>query len=155
LVAPIGREDRAQAASLFRLTADEQQARWHTIQLLSEYLASGTARKRELIAQELKACRQLYETVWAEMDCAHNSTVGEKTRQNIEQTGIGDQPKKYSAGCNRPILAHVKAEVHSASLRPRLRARSGDTNVPTTLPIQRRVASSWLLWLFRMAALCR
>ena len=78
--------DAAQALSLFCLTVEEQQARWHTIQLLSEYLASGTARKREVIAKELKACRQLYEAVWAEMDCAHYSTVVEKTRQSIEQT---------------------------------------------------------------------
>ncbi len=55
--------DAAQALSLFCLTVKEQQARWHTIQLLSEYLASGTARKREVIAKELKACRQLYEVL--------------------------------------------------------------------------------------------
>jgi uncharacterized protein YoaH (UPF0181 family) len=78
--------DAAQVLSLFCLTVEEQQARWHTIQLLSEYLASGTARKREVIAKELKACRQLYEAVWAEMECAHYSTVVEKTRQSIEQT---------------------------------------------------------------------
>jgi uncharacterized protein YoaH (UPF0181 family) len=78
--------DAAQALSLFCVTVEEQQARFHTIQLLSEYLASGTARKRELIAQELKACRQLYEAVWAEMDCTFHSTVVEKTRQSIEQT---------------------------------------------------------------------
>jgi uncharacterized protein YoaH (UPF0181 family) len=78
--------DAAQAQSLFCLTVEEQQARWHTIQLLSEYLASGTARKRELIAQELKACRQLYEAVWAEMDCTFYSATAEKTRQSIEQT---------------------------------------------------------------------
>ena len=78
--------DGAQALSLFCLTVEEQQARWRTIQLLSEYLASGTARKREVIAKELKACRQLYEAVWAEMECAHYSTVVEKTRQSIEQT---------------------------------------------------------------------
>jgi uncharacterized protein YoaH (UPF0181 family) len=77
--------DAAQALSLFCLTVEEQQARWHTIQLLSEYLASGTARKREIIAQELKACRQLYEAVWAEMDCSFHSAVAEKTRQSIEQ----------------------------------------------------------------------
>jgi hypothetical protein len=76
----------AQAPSLFCLSADEQQARWHTIQLLSQYLASGAARKRELIAKELKACRQLYETIWAEMDCTFHSTVVEKTRRQIEQT---------------------------------------------------------------------
>ena len=78
--------DAAQAPALFCLTVEEQQARWHTIQLLSEYLASGTARKRELIAQELKACRQLYEAVWAEMDCTFYSATAEKTRQSIEQT---------------------------------------------------------------------
>jgi uncharacterized protein YoaH (UPF0181 family) len=78
--------DAAQAPSLFCLTAEEQQARWHTIQLLTQYLASGTARKREVIAQELKACRQLYETVWAEMNGTFHSTVVEKTRQTIEQT---------------------------------------------------------------------
>jgi uncharacterized protein YoaH (UPF0181 family) len=78
--------DAAQASSLFCLTFEEQQARWHTIQLLSEYLASGTARKREVIAKELKACRQLYEAVWAEMDYALHSTAAEKTRQSIEQT---------------------------------------------------------------------
>jgi hypothetical protein len=78
--------DAAPALSLFRLIVEEQQARWHTIQLLSQYLASGTARKRELITKELKACRQLYETVWAEMDCALHSAVAEKTRQSIEQT---------------------------------------------------------------------
>ena len=78
--------DAAQALSLFYLIVEEQQARWHTIQLLSEYLASGTARKRELIAQELKACRQLYEAVWAEMDCTFYSATAEKTRQSIEQT---------------------------------------------------------------------
>jgi uncharacterized protein YoaH (UPF0181 family) len=78
--------DAAQALSLFCLTVEEQQARWHTIQLLSEYLASGTARKRELIAQELKACRQLYETVWAEFDNNFHPAVAEKTRQSIEQT---------------------------------------------------------------------
>ncbi len=77
--------DAAQAPSLFCLTVEEQQARWHTIQLLSEYLASGTARKRELIAKELRACRQLYEAVWAEVDCALHSTAVEKTRQSIEQ----------------------------------------------------------------------
>jgi uncharacterized protein YoaH (UPF0181 family) len=78
--------DAAQALSLFCLTVEEQQARWHTIQLLSEYLASGTARKREVIARELKACRQLYETVWAEMDCTFHSTLVETTRLSIEQT---------------------------------------------------------------------
>ncbi len=78
--------DAAQALSLFCLTVEEQQARWRTIQLLSEYLASGTARKREVIAQELKACRQLYEAVWAEMDCTFHAAVTEKTRQSIEQT---------------------------------------------------------------------
>jgi uncharacterized protein YoaH (UPF0181 family) len=78
--------DGAQASSLFRLTAEEQQARWHTIQLLSQYLASGSARKRELIAKELKACRQLYEAVWAEMSCAFHSTLVETTRRSIEQT---------------------------------------------------------------------
>jgi uncharacterized protein YoaH (UPF0181 family) len=83
---PWERRDAAQARSLFCLTVEEQQVRWHTIQLLSEYLASGAARKRELIAEELKACRQLYEAVWAEMDCNFHSTVVEKTRQSIEQT---------------------------------------------------------------------
>jgi uncharacterized protein YoaH (UPF0181 family) len=83
---PCDGRDAAQALSLFCLTVEEQQARWRTIQLLSEYLASGTARKREVIAKELKACRQLYETVWAEMDCTFHSTVVEKTRQSIEQT---------------------------------------------------------------------
>ena len=78
--------DAAQARSLFCLTVEEQQARWHTIQLLSEYLTSGTARKREIIAQELKACRQLYEAVWAEMECTFHAAVAEKTRQSIEQT---------------------------------------------------------------------
>jgi uncharacterized protein YoaH (UPF0181 family) len=78
--------DAAQALSLFCLTVEEQQARWRTIQLLSEYLASGTARKREVIAKELKACRQLYEAVWAEMDCTRYSTAVEKTRESIEQT---------------------------------------------------------------------
>ena len=78
--------DAAQALSLFCLTVEEQQVRWHTIQLLSEYLASGTARKREVIAKELKACRQLYEAVWAEMDCTFYSATAEKTRQSIEQT---------------------------------------------------------------------
>jgi hypothetical protein len=34
----------------------------------------------------LKACRQLYETIWAEMDCTFHSTVVEKTRRQIEQT---------------------------------------------------------------------
>lgn len=76
----------AQALSLSCLTVQEQQARWHTIQLLSEYLASGTARKREVIAKELKACRQLYEAVWAEMDNTFHAAVAEKTRQSIEQT---------------------------------------------------------------------
>jgi hypothetical protein len=78
--------DAAQALSLFCLTVEEQQARWRTIQLLAEYLASGTARKREVIDKELKACRQLYEAVWAEMDCTFHSAVAEKTRQSIEQT---------------------------------------------------------------------
>ena len=78
--------DAAQALSLFCLTVEEQQARWHTIQLLYEYLASGTARKREVIAKELKACRQLYETVWAEMDNTFHAAAAEKTRQSIEQT---------------------------------------------------------------------
>jgi len=78
--------DAAQALSLFRLTVEEQQARWHTIQLLSEYLASGTARKREVIAKELKACRQLYEAVWADMDCTFQPAAAERTRQSIEQT---------------------------------------------------------------------
>jgi hypothetical protein len=53
---PWDERDAAQALSLFCLTVEEQQARWHTIRLLSEYLASGTARKREVIAKELKAC---------------------------------------------------------------------------------------------------
>jgi uncharacterized protein YoaH (UPF0181 family) len=83
---PWDRRDAAQALSLFCLTVEEQQARWHTIQLLAEYLASGTARKREVIAKELKACRQLYEAVWAEMNYTLQSTVVEKTRQHIEQT---------------------------------------------------------------------
>jgi uncharacterized protein YoaH (UPF0181 family) len=78
--------DGAQASSLFRLTAEEQQARWRTIQLLSQYLASGMARKREVIAEELKACRQLYEAVWVEMDCAVAWTLVETTRRSIEQT---------------------------------------------------------------------
>jgi uncharacterized protein YoaH (UPF0181 family) len=85
------RRDAAQAPSLFCLTVEEQQGRWRTIQLLAEYLASGTARKREVIAKELKACRQLYETVWTEMDFTFHSTVVEKTRQSIEQTRIRDQ----------------------------------------------------------------
>ncbi len=78
--------DAAQVLSLFCLTVKEQQARWHTIQLLSEYLASGSARKRELIAKELKACRQLYEAVWAELDNTFHAAAAEKTRQSIEQT---------------------------------------------------------------------
>jgi len=77
--------DRAQSLSLFDLTAQEQQTRWHTIQLLSEYLASRTARKREIIAQELKACRHLYEAVWAEMECTFHPALAEQTRQSIEQ----------------------------------------------------------------------
>jgi uncharacterized protein YoaH (UPF0181 family) len=88
---PWNGRDAAQALSLFCLTVEEQQARWHTIQLLAEYLASGTARKREVIAKELKACRQLYETVWAEMDFTFHSTLVEKTRQSVEQPGIRDQ----------------------------------------------------------------
>ena len=82
---PYGSEE-PQASSLLRAASQEQQARWHTIQLLSQYLASGSARKRELIAKELKACRQLYEAVWAEMSCAFHSTLVETTRRSIEQT---------------------------------------------------------------------
>jgi hypothetical protein len=77
--------DEAQASSLFRVTLEEQQARWHTIQLLSDYLASGTARKRTIIAKELEACRQLYEAVWVEMSCAFAWTLLETTRQTIER----------------------------------------------------------------------
>ena len=77
--------DREQTLSLFDLAAEEQQARWHTIQLLSDYLASGTARKRTIIAKELEACRQLYEAVWVEMSCAFAWTLLETTRQTIER----------------------------------------------------------------------
>jgi hypothetical protein len=84
LDSPYG-SDEAQASSLFRVASQEQQARWHTIQLLSDYLASGTARKRTIIAKELEACWQLYEAVWVEMSCAFAWTLLEPTRQSIER----------------------------------------------------------------------
>jgi hypothetical protein len=40
------------------------------LQLLSEYLASCTGRRRQIVASEMKALRELYEATWCELDYA-------------------------------------------------------------------------------------
>jgi hypothetical protein len=54
--------DREYSLSLLAVTCSEQQGRLHTLNLLSEYLASSAGgRKRQLVTREMQALSELYE----------------------------------------------------------------------------------------------
>ena len=64
--------DEAHASSLFQQTLEEQAARFHTLALLSDYLAQQptSSRNHQLLTKEFKALQDLYEAVWWELGCA-------------------------------------------------------------------------------------
>jgi hypothetical protein len=73
------------STSLLATTCSEQKGRLHTLSLLSEYLASGAGgRKRQLVAKEMQALRELYETVWCELGCAFSDPVVYSVREAVE-----------------------------------------------------------------------
>lgn len=104
-VPEILRESRYEAESEYSLnllaaTCSEQTGRLHTLSLLSEYLASGAGgRKRQLVAKEIEALRELYEAVWCELGCAFSDPVVRSAREAVEQAvGYRERPDPI---CNR------------------------------------------------------
>lgn len=78
--------DSEYSLHLLAVTCSEQEGRLHTLNLLSEYLASGAGgRKRQLVAKEVQALRELYEAVWCELGCAFNDPVIRSAREAVEQ----------------------------------------------------------------------
>lgn len=70
---------------LLAVTCCEQQGRLHTLNLLSEYLASGAGgRKRQLVAKEMQALSELYEAVWCELGCGFSDSLIRSARETVE-----------------------------------------------------------------------
>ena len=77
--------DSEHSLSLLAVTCSEQQGRLHTLNLLSEYVASGAAgRKRQLVTREMQALRELYEAIWCELGCAFSDRIISSARTAVE-----------------------------------------------------------------------
>ena len=93
-VPPILHDSRYESDSEYSLkllaaTCWEQEGRLHTLNLLSDYLASSAGgRKRQLLAKELQALRDLYEAVWCEPGCAFGDLVICSAREAVEHEAL-------------------------------------------------------------------
>jgi hypothetical protein len=77
--------DEGNPSSLFHQTCREQIGRLHTLDLLSAYLTAGAgSRKREAVAQEVMAMREIYEAVWCELGFAFSSAIVTQAREAVE-----------------------------------------------------------------------
>jgi hypothetical protein len=52
---------------LLAATCWEQQGRFHTLQLLREYLSGCAGRRHQIVASEIKALQELYDATWCEL----------------------------------------------------------------------------------------
>jgi hypothetical protein len=90
-IPPIVHENRYElececARSLLAVTCAEQEGRLHMLTLLSAYLASGAGgRKRQFVAKEMQALRDLYEAAWCELGCAFSDDFARMTRRTVER----------------------------------------------------------------------
>lgn len=78
-------KDRRHSLGLLAAVCSEQQGRFHTLQLLSDYLASRTGRKRQAAASEMKALRDLHESTWCELSFAFPAELVRWARAAVEQ----------------------------------------------------------------------
>jgi hypothetical protein len=94
MLPPVFRDSRYQSdsehsPSLLAVTCSEQQGRLHTLNLLSEYLASGAGgRKRQLVTREMQALSELYEVVWCELGCAFSDRIISSARTAVEHEAV-------------------------------------------------------------------
>jgi hypothetical protein len=77
--------DRGHFLNLLASVCSEQQGRFHTLQLLSEYLAARAGRKHQVAASEMKALRELYEATWCELNCAFPAELVRWAKAAVER----------------------------------------------------------------------
>lgn len=81
-------KENADANRLLLQTCVEQQGRLHALALLADYLALPLAgRKRQVLAGEGNALRELIETVWCELDYVFPDRVVQAARSAVEDEG--------------------------------------------------------------------
>ena len=89
--------------SLLAVTCAEQEGRLHMLTLLSAYLASGAGgRRRQFVAKEMQALRDLYEAVWCELGCAFSDDFVRMTRRAVERQSccsLSSLPAVHSVHC--------------------------------------------------------
>lgn len=76
--------DRDHSLSLLAATCSEQQGRFHTLQLLTEYLAGCAGRKRQIVTSEIKTLQELYESTWSELSWAFPAGLIRRARSAVE-----------------------------------------------------------------------
>ena len=77
--------DRDHSRSLLAAACSEQQGRFHTLQLLTEYLGCCAGRKRQIVESEMKALRELYEATWYELACTFPAKLVRWARAAVER----------------------------------------------------------------------
>jgi hypothetical protein len=77
--------DRHHSLSLLAATCLEQQGRFHTLQLLTEYLGHCAGWKREIVAAEIKALQEIYDATWCELGCAFPAGLVRRARAAVER----------------------------------------------------------------------
>jgi hypothetical protein len=77
---------RGHSLHLLAATCSEQQGRFHTLQLLSEYVAFCAGRKRQIVAAEIKALQELYDATWCELGCAFPAGLVRRARAAVERS---------------------------------------------------------------------
>lgn len=82
--------DRDHSLSLLAATCLEQQGRFHTLQLLTEYLGCCAGRKRQIVAAEIKALQESYEATWCELACAFPVKLIRWSRAAVEHVRLHD-----------------------------------------------------------------
>ena len=80
--------DNGVSQSLLAATCAEQQARLHTLLLLSDYLAMGccAGRRRQLVCAERRALLDGYEDLWGELEGILSQQWVKSARASVEST---------------------------------------------------------------------
>ena len=78
-------QDEGQPSSLLEQTCAEQFGRLYTLRLLDAYLATAPGgHRRQVVVDEEKALRGLYEAVWVELEFAFPAAVVLGAREPVE-----------------------------------------------------------------------
>jgi hypothetical protein len=74
---------------------------FHTLQLLTEYLAGCAGRKRQIVASEIKTLQELYEATWSELGCAFPAGLIRRARSAVELGAAADYLRRSAVGAEQ------------------------------------------------------